>query len=88
MAGFCSRDIRRADGVAGAPLDLLADDDHDGDHDDHDDHDGAGDHDGDEEDWTHLVSLPIGERGREWVEGPLIGDFDRVLSQLTCLLYK
>lgn len=60
MAGFWSRDIRRADGVAGAPLDLLADDDHAD----------AGDHDGDddseeEEDWTHLLSLPIGERGLE-----------------------
>ena len=30
-----------------------------------------------------LVSLPTGERARECVEGPLIGDFERVLSQLT-----
>ena len=38
-----------------------------------------------EERELYLGSLPAGERAREWFEGPaLIGDFDRVLSQLTC----
>ena len=32
VAGFWSRDIRRADGVAAAPLDLLANDDNEDDH--------------------------------------------------------
>ena len=58
VAGFWSRDIRRADGVAAAPLDLLANDDQDDAVDDKEDDHEEGDEEEEEEEKDGTGSGP------------------------------